>query len=189
VHPVPVSYRDVARLVRVTGLAAEALVEWVRVDEVDFSGEPGSFALLDVGLRVMLLRREGDACMLLRQERCSVHAHSPAACRAYPLHASFGKNGGLRRLRVLRGVDCPLELDGSSRLHDVRSDQRRLRQELSLHQALLARWNRQQRRRRRFGRALAGVGELLAFLGLAQPPERAQDEPSMRRASGQHSSG
>lgn len=187
-HPVPITHHDLARLMQATGLGPEELVDLAGVDDVDLSGEPSSFALLDCGRRVLLLRRRDGACSLLSDERCSVHDARPIACRAYPLHATFGKRGGVRRLRVLRGVDCPFELGETAMLHEVRRDQRRLRAELEQYQQRLATWNRRQRHRQRLGRGLRGARELFAFLTLAQAGVP-QTSASSASAAGQASSG
>lgn len=166
-HRVPITHRDLVRLVEATGQPPEALVEWASSEQVDLSGEPSSFALLDVGARAMFLCHAGGACLLLGSDRrCSVHAARPAACRTFPLHATLGPRGGIRRLRVLRAIDCPVRLDGVSDIAVVRRDHARLQRELREYQRVLAEWNRMQRHRKRFGHALRGARELFEFLRL-----------------------
>lgn len=152
------------------------LVDWASPLEVDISGEPGSLVLLPGGLFVPLLAQRGGACRLLDQDRCSVHALRPTACRAFPHHLELGPRGSVRRLRLLRGVECPAGMDGEQRLHEIRRDHLRMRAELVAHQARVAEWNRLQRRRRRVGLGLETAERCLAFL--LSSPERALQPPS-----------
>jgi len=153
---VPLTLADLRRLGSATGLGAAELVEWAPPDEVDISGEPGSLVLLPQGRRVMLLAQRDGSCRFLDVEsRCTVHAARPAACRAYPLHASFGERGGVKRLRVLRGIDCRYELAGPPELAAIRREHLALRRELAAHHEAVASFNRSQTLRRRLGKRLA----------------------------------
>lgn len=164
---VTLSFADLARLVRASGEPAEALVDWGSAEQVDISGEPSSLVLLPEGRRVLLLARRDGACRFLGDEdRCLVHAARPAVCRAYPLTASFGRKGGLARLRVLRGLDCPYELGESGDLGAVRRDHAALARELREHHALVGAWNRLQERRRRLGKRLGTARELFEWVEL-----------------------
>ncbi len=155
---VPVTFADLCRLTRATGLPAEELVDWGAPELL--AGEPSSVVLLPSGRAIMLLRWNDGGCRFLDGAACGVHASRPAACRAYPLHATFGERGGLKRLRVLRELDCPYELDGTDTLAAVRRDHAMLRSELGEHHAALREWNRAQERRRRLGKRLAPASEL-----------------------------
>lgn len=191
-HRVPLTHFDLSRLVESTRRQPDELVEWIASTELDMSGEPSSLALLPGGPAVMLLAVRDGACSLLSaDESCTAHVARPMACRAYPLHASLGAKGGVRRLRVLRGIDCEISLDGPPALRAVGNDHTRLRRELEAHQRLLAEWNRRQRRRRRLGRALLPASELLRFLRVDQLGTRQSgcSLPSRARAAGQASSG
>jgi Fe-S-cluster containining protein len=162
---VPVTDADLARLTAATGEPAERLVAWLAPGEVDMTGEPSSFAVLDVGRRLMVLAHDGGACRLLEGDRCRAHAARPSACRLYPLEASFGRRGGVRRLRLLaRGVDCRYELDGEPARDELARTHATARAELAAYQARIARWNRDQKRRQRLLRRPLGAAELCAWL-------------------------
>jgi Fe-S-cluster containining protein len=167
---VPLTFADLSRLCQARGLDPNTVIDWASLEEVDFSGEPSNLVLLPQGYRVMFLRRVEGACRFLdAASRCAVHEARPAACRAYPLHASFSKRGGLVRLRVLRGVDCPYELEAESALSRVRHDHAQLARELHQHYAAVATWNRSQGHRRRLGKPLASATQLFARV-LGAPP-------------------
>lgn len=154
----PLTFADLERLVRATALPAEEIVDWGAPELI--AGEPSSLVVLPGGRQVMLLGWRAGGCRFLEGTACSVHAARPAACRAYPLHATFGDRGGLRRLRLLRDLDCPYDLNGVASLTDVRRDHARLRRELADHHAAVQGWNRAQEHRRRLGKRLSPASEL-----------------------------
>lgn len=165
---VPLTFSDVARLSAATGQPPTRLVSWASAHEVDIAGEPSSLIWLPEGPRVMLLAQRAGVCQFLEpDDRCGVHTSRPTACRAYPLSATLGPRNGIRRLRVLTAVECPYELAEPSLLRSVRRDQALLRDELSQHHQLVARFNRAQARRRRFKHRLAGPEELFAQIFVA----------------------
>ena len=167
---VPVTFADLGRLVAATALAPGDLIEWASPEQVDVTGEPSSLVLLAPGRRVMLLRHAGGACRFLDgEDRCQIHAARPRACRAYPLHATFGARGGLKRLRVLRGLACPFELSAVPDRVGLRREHQALGAELAAHHAAVAAWNRIQEHRRRLGRPLGSERELWARVLSDQP--------------------
>lgn len=175
---VPLTDADLRRLVEATGRAPSELVAWLPTSAVDLIGEPGSLVQLEpgAGLSLMVLAQSEGACALLgADERCRVYDARPANCRLYPFAASFGRRGGIRRLRLLGGTDCDHARDGANDAHALRrADERRWAE----HRSFLARishWNRAQRYRSLLGRRLHGASEFLAFLGFAEG-ERARPE-------------
>lgn len=162
-HAVPLTFADVNRLERATGLEPPAFIELGSLDEVDMSGETSSLILLPQGLRIPFLARVDGACVFLGSDGlCSVHSARPAACRAFPFHATLGRRGGVRRLRVLRDAECSLELTGPSDLPSIRRHQLELERELEEHYARVREYNRMQKLRRRLGRRLADLREFFS---------------------------
>ncbi|MBX3131304.1 MAG: YkgJ family cysteine cluster protein [Polyangiaceae bacterium] len=170
---VPLTSADLRALVSGTGLRPDVLVQWLAPDEVDMTGEPETFALLDVGRRLMALRREPEGCSLLdAANQCSAYAHRPRACRAYPLSAEFGRRGGVRRLRLLRGLECDHATDGRVSVPQLRHDHAALRQELAAYALSIADWNRLQRRRQVLGKRLHGARALVERMLASGSPSR-----------------
>ncbi|HEY3254294.1 MAG TPA: YkgJ family cysteine cluster protein, partial [Polyangiaceae bacterium] len=139
--------------------------------EVDLTGEPGSLVLLDhdAGHALMALAQREGACVFLgSDERCGAYAARPGNCRVFPFAASFGRRGGIRRLRLLEGTDCDYARDGQNDPHALRvADQLRWAEHRS-YLVLISRWNRVQRHRSRLGRKLGGAVEFLSFLGFPE---------------------
>lgn len=165
---VPLTRADLHRLVEATGKAAAEFVEWLPTAAVDLTGEPGSLVVLDhVGRRVLmtLAHRDGACVWLGGDERCSVYGARPASCRLYPFNASFGRRGGLRRLRLLSGTRCDYARDGNNDPHALREADRERWGEHRDFLAQIEAWNRVQRRRGLLGHRLRSAPEFLAFLG------------------------
>jgi len=167
---VPLTSADLRRLVDATGERAAQIVAWLEPDEVDMTGEPGSMVLLDHGARraLMTLAQHASACRFLRaDERCSVYDARPASCRLYPFQPSFGRRGGLRRLRLLPGTECDYARDGHNDPHALRVADERRWAEHRHYLAQIDAWNRSQRHRARLGHALRGGSGFLEFLGFS----------------------
>jgi hypothetical protein len=62
---------------------------------------------------------------------------------------------------------CEYARDGENDAHAIAEDDGRRWQELARYQARVATWNRAVKHRRRLGKPVGGVGDYLAFLGLA----------------------
>ncbi|MET0795040.1 MAG: YkgJ family cysteine cluster protein [Polyangiaceae bacterium] len=165
---VPLTQADLRRLVDATGQAAAEFVEWLPSEAVDLTGEPGSLVVLDHGehrVLMTLAHRDGACRSLGADERCLVYAARPASCRLYPFAASFGRRGGLRRLRLLSGTHCEAARDGENDPHALRvADEQRWAEHRSFLAQIQA-WNRSQGHRSRLGYRLQNAREFLAFLG------------------------
>jgi len=168
---VPLTHIDLRRLVDATGRAASQIVAWLPTREVDLIGEPGSLVLLDhdASHALMALAQRAGACVFLgADEHCSAYSARPGNCRLYPFAASFGRRGGIRRLRLLGGTECESARDGHTEPHALRvADEQRWAEHVS-YLAQIRRWNRAQRHRSLLGRRLQGAREFLEFLGFPE---------------------
>lgn len=113
---VPVTAADVARLAAGTGIPAERIVTFHAADDFSSGAEDLSYAELDVGRRVMCLRRrkvgDGNVCRFYGKDGCSVYEHRPLTCRQWPFDVTLDGRGHLQGLAVMDSVPCPYELDG-----------------------------------------------------------------------------
>jgi Fe-S-cluster containining protein len=162
---VPVTGVDLARLSAATACEASDLVEWLSPDEVNIEGEPETLVLLNEGQRLLVLRHRAGSCQLLgTRNECIAYAARPLPCRTYPLRASFGRRGGVRRLRLIIGDDCDFARDGNVDVATLRSDTFRQQTELAHYARAVAEWNQMQRRRARLLRKLADGADFLGWL-------------------------
>lgn len=162
---VPITHRDLARLASGTSRPVEASVEFLAAGEIDMTGEPETQVILDSGARHMVLRHEDGSCTFLDdQGSCGVYESRPLPCRTYPIVATFGKRGGVRRLRLLRGSECEATRDGHVDVDVLRSDTQRQAHELREYVEVVSAWNRLQKHRARLRHELGTREEFLGWL-------------------------
>lgn len=153
-HRVPLTVRDLARLGEATGAPLASLVDWLSPDDIDMTGEPESFVVLRDGRRLPVLAFRGEACRFLdAANRCGVYGARPACCRTFPLELDVPEASDVpapteptKRLTVLQGAECPGEFDAAPDAARIEEALARRQEELEEHVALVAAWNRRQRR-------------------------------------------
>ncbi|HEY5955877.1 MAG TPA: YkgJ family cysteine cluster protein [Polyangiaceae bacterium] len=160
---VPITHRDVRRLVDAVGASASSFMDWLAPEEVDMSGEPESFVELTEGRRIMMLRHENAACHLLDcSGRCSQYAARPAACAAYPFAFSDGTALQSRRLTILSDAPCTCVDWGNE--DETQRAVSCVEAELNDYVAIVKRWNKQQTRRRFAGRRPRSASAFIEWL-------------------------
>jgi Fe-S-cluster containining protein len=162
---VPLTDADLRRLLE-AGRDPLEHVEWLTPDEIDMTGEPETWVRLS-GLRLMVLKWRDDACSFWgSSEGCTVYDARPLACRTYPLWATFGRRGGVKRLRLIDGSAsvCDFARDGHVDVPTLRADTQRQTTELVRYAERVAGWNRLQNRRIRFRQALEGGEDFIRWL-------------------------
>lgn len=154
-----------ARLAAATGAAPAALVTWLAPDAVDMTGEPESFVELSEGRRLMVLRQHDGACELLGADnRCRAYAARPQDCRAFPFDFDEPSHRpGPRHLTLLPLDGCEYALDGHNDAAMLDAQDRARWSELRDYQALVARWNRRARHRRRLHHPIGPATDFLSF--------------------------
>lgn len=171
---VPLTDADLQRLLRKTSRSASQVVSWVASEHVDLIGEPGSLVVLGtLSTRVlMILARTDEGCRFLGADaQCTVYEARPASCRLFPFDPSFGRRGGVRRLRLLSGTECAHERTGHNDAHALREADLQRWAEQRAYQAKISAWNRMQLHRSRLGRRLRDAPDFLAFLGFGESAE------------------
>jgi len=171
-HRVPVTAADVARLKEATAELEAAFVQWLAPDEIDMTGEPESFVVLREGRKLPVLAFRDGGCRFLEGGRhCTVYAARPLCCRTFPIELESPDDGAMpRRLTVLQDAACPGEFDARPD-HDGLSARLDARQrELEEHVALVAEWNRRQRRRGLAGKRPEGVEAFFRFVASRAQP-------------------
>lgn len=81
--------RDVKDAIMLESLDMFRLVRFLKMDAKEFILQYTNMAFLSWGYPILLLRTTEplDACVFLKDSRCSVHNCNPRACRTYPLGA------------------------------------------------------------------------------------------------------
>jgi Fe-S-cluster containining protein len=166
----PLTDRDLRRLVQHTGQRPDALVRWVTAQQIDLDDEPEAFVDLRIGKRVMTLRHQRSGCLFLGpDQRCQIYEARPLGCRVFPFDSKFDRAGRLRRLELIQATECPYEETGKQRLPVIRAQQQQFLDDVDAYQAKIAAFNQLQRNRRKAGRSLFTSRDFYVFLGLVEP--------------------
>jgi Fe-S-cluster containining protein len=164
----PLTDEDVRRIVRRTGDRPEDIVTWVDRHGIDMDDEPEAFVRLRQGKRVMILRHSYGGCRYLGKDgRCTIYTSRPLGCRVYPFDPDFTQKGKLRRLTLVKATPCPYELDGETKIRDLRTLHEQYSDAHDAYNDKVAEWNQRQERRMRKGGAAETAREFFVFLGLA----------------------
>jgi hypothetical protein len=162
---VPVTHKDVARLVKSTGKPAGAIVRFCPFSGMEYDAEAGLWIAFRSGRRAMVLRKTGAGkCVFQARGRaCSVYAARPQTCRTFPYSVDFddgagaGAGGAVSEIRLNKVLDCGAakcrEIDVGALVADARKENREDRE----YHRLVKRWNNLESR----GTAV----EFLRFIG------------------------
>jgi hypothetical protein len=83
----------------------------------------------------------------------------------FPFDPTFGRDGTLRRLKIVEVTECPYELDGHNDPNQIRRQQQHYDDAHARYFEKVAEWNGLQKRRKRQGQAAQTSTGFLAFLG------------------------
>lgn len=158
------THRDLERLARGLGARPESLVAWLPADAVDLEVVSASMVELPGGPHLLVLARGAAGCHLLGADRrCRAYAHRPLDCRVYPFVPERDEQRALRRLALFEPAGCGERGDAPVSVTELDALDRQRSAELDEYQALVARWNRLARHRRRLRHRAATDAEFLAF--------------------------
>jgi Fe-S-cluster containining protein len=165
-HRVALTHHDLARLGSVVSEPIERLVNWLAPAEVDFDAESASFVTLPSGPRLMVLARVGAACRFLTADnRCRVYSARPRDCELYPFVLEHDDRRRPVRLALFEPEGCGERAAMPRDVGTLASADAERWAEVDEYRALVNRWNRLARHRRRFGHRAGTAGEFLAFIG------------------------
>jgi Fe-S-cluster containining protein len=163
---VPLTSADLRRLLVETRRPVAEWVQWLAPDAVEMTGEPETFVCLPQGRRLLVLAWEADGCRFLSENLCSIHPARPRTCRAYPFDATWGKRGGIRRLRLLDTTGCEHTWGTAASQREVSHQARLQRTELEQYALQVIEFNRRQRQRQRLRRPLLEADDFFRGLQL-----------------------
>jgi Fe-S-cluster containining protein len=162
----PLTDADLSRIVAHTGDAPDEIVRWVDRHGIDMDDEPEAFVMLRQGKRVMVLAQNRRGCRYLDADnRCTIYGHRPDGCRVFPFDPTFGRDGTLRRLRIVKVTECPYELDGDNDPERIRHQQERYDDAHARYFEKVKSWNALQTSRKRQGLGALTAARFLEFLG------------------------
>lgn len=164
----PITDRDLRRLVLHTKRRPLELVRWIDAKHIDLDDEPEAFVRLRAGKRVMTLRQGRAGCIFLgADQRCKIYSARPLGCRVFPFDSKFDRNGKIRRLELIQATDCPYDLTGRHLVTEIRRQQLEFLDEVDAYQAKIQAFNQLQKRRGQAGRTLLTGRDFFQFLGFS----------------------
>ncbi len=117
---VPVTDRDVARIMEATGKTANQIVRFFWPHDVKESRHAPGWIRLRQGKRFMGLRKVNGHCQFLENNLCTIYSHRPTTCRLYPFNLFPDEKGDVESLEINNAVKCEYALDGEESLESIR---------------------------------------------------------------------
>jgi Fe-S-cluster containining protein len=141
---VPVTHKDLARLVKATGRAAGEIVRFCPDSEMEFDESSGLWISFGGIRRAMVLRRRAGGCMFQTKEyACSAYASRPQTCRTFPYSVYFEdeKNSAVSEIKLNKVLDCSAKRCLSVDIDTIIADVRKENREDKEYHRLVKRWN------------------------------------------------
>ncbi len=157
---VPVTHKDVARLIKHTGLSVSALVRFCPSSEMAYDEDSGLWIKFKSVRRAMVLRKRGERCIFQTPEKaCSAYEARPQTCRTFPYSMDFdGKKVveiTLNKVMKCNAIKCSKGcIDIDTVIANVRKEDR----EDNEYHKLVERWN--------LSHSTGTVKDFLKFIGL-----------------------
>ena len=123
---VALTHRDLERLAAGLRRPASSFIEWLAPDAVDMTGEPGSFAELREGRRLMVLAQlERGLCICsTRTNVASAYELRPYDCRLFPLDLARDDTGAVTGIERLALEGCGDERGDPADIAEVAASDR-----------------------------------------------------------------
>jgi Fe-S-cluster containining protein len=87
---IPVTHKDLARLMKFTGRRANQIVRFCSDSEMEFAADSGLWISFKSGKKAMVLRKKAGRCMFQTPKRaCSAYEARPQTCRTFPYSVEF----------------------------------------------------------------------------------------------------
>ena len=82
---VPVTHKDLKRLIKFTGMKAELIVRFCSSSEMEYDAESGLWIKMRGKKFAMVLRKKSQGCLFQTPQRsCSAYEARPQTCRTFP---------------------------------------------------------------------------------------------------------
>lgn len=144
---VPVTHKDLLRLMKATGKTAKQIVRFCSFSEMEFDAESGLWISFKSGRRAMILRKKSGRCMFQTAKRaCAEYEARPQTCRTFPYDVTFedSKNDAAEEIALNTVLPCNAvkcaKIDLEKLLADVRKENREDRE----YHKLVKAWNAQE---------------------------------------------
>jgi len=157
---VPVTHKDVARLIKHTGLSTSALVRFCPSSEMEYDENSGLWIKFKSAKRAMVLRKRGERCIFQTPERaCSAYEARPQTCRTFPYCIEFdGKKIEEITLNEVMKCNAVKSSKGCIDIDTLIANVKKENREDNEYHKLVGRWN--------LSKSGGSVKDFLKFVGL-----------------------
>jgi Fe-S-cluster containining protein len=157
---VPITRKDLARLVKTTGKPAKDIVRFCSISEMEYDAEAGLWIMFKSGKRAMVLRKRKEKCIFQAKDRvCSIYAARPQTCRTFPYSVEFEDYwdrdvSKIKRNKILdcNAVKCS-EIDIDTLVDDAHKENREDKE----YYRFVKQWNESEKK--------GGTADFLKFIG------------------------
>ncbi|MFP4164239.1 MAG: YkgJ family cysteine cluster protein [Chitinispirillaceae bacterium] len=138
---VPVTHKDLKRLVSFTGKEAREIVRFSSPSEMDYDPEAGLWIRVRYGKRAMVLRKKVERCVFLSsQQSCTVYQARPRTCRTFPYSIFPNEKGGVEVV-LNRIVKCKAKKRSGSDFDALFKEVQKENREDLEYERIVSRWN------------------------------------------------
>ncbi len=106
---VPITHKDLERLVEYTGKAASDIVRFCSPSEMEYDPDAGLWIRFRYGKRAMVLKKRYERCIFLSSEPgCTAYPARPQTCRTFPysVDTEAGESGEEVEITLNKIVNC-----------------------------------------------------------------------------------
>jgi len=166
---VPVTHKDAARLIKLTGKPANKIVRFSSSEEMSYNEESGLWIKFKTGKYAMVLRKKKSGrCMFQTADHaCSAYAARPQTCRTFPYNVEFADetNKTVKRIGINKIMDCNAVKSSNIDLDALVTNVRKENREDKEYHRLVKRWNKSPQSITCNDKR--GAADFLRFVGLA----------------------
>jgi Fe-S-cluster containining protein len=162
---VPVTHKDVARLVKLTGKPVSKIVRFCSSDEMSYDDESGLWITFRSGKYAMVLRKKksGECIVQTADHACAVYAARPQTCRTFPYSVEFEDDSVkvVEKITLNKVMKCNAKKCASIDIETLVNNARWESKEDKAYHRLIKRWNGKSLKSDGKGR----ISDFLRFIG------------------------
>jgi len=158
---IPITHKDLERLVKVTGMPASRIVRFCSDSEMEFDADSGLWISFKTGKKAMVLRKRRGRCVFQTKTcTCKAYEARPQTCRTFPYSVDFedAKCKEVNKISLNNIIDCKgvkcKEIDVDNLIANVRRESREDR----AYHGLIRVWNKS-------GGDMCGSIDFLMYIG------------------------
>jgi len=156
---VPITHKDLKRLVKATGMKAESIVRFSSSSEMEYDADSGLWIKMRNRRYAMVLRKKSLGCLFQTAEfSCSVYEARPQTCRTFPYSIDNDDEENVE-INLNEKLDCNAKPCKESEVDTftLLSDSLNETIEDAEYHRLVDRWNKSEKN--------GGTNEFLKFIG------------------------